>query len=204
MKLILKKILFSALFALVALNVHAETDPKTMLESVASNIVNFLEKNKEKLKADESLAINLVKKELLPYIDQEALGRRVLAKEWKNASAEQQKVFVEKFVDLVIKTYAKGLAQYDGQTFTFESTEYGRDNTIARVKSEMKQSDGAPVKIDYWLKKPKGLNEWRVVDVSIEGISMATSYRNQFGQQIEKDGLDSVIKKLANNEIELK
>lgn len=204
MKFLVKKVLFGTLFSLLALNAYAETDPKTMLEQVAINIVNYLEKNKEKLKTDESLAINLVKKELLPYIDQEALGRRVLAKEWKNASTEQQKVFVEKFVDLVIKTYAKGLAQYDGQTFSFENTEYGRDNTIARVKSEMKQSDGAPVKIDYWLKKPKGLNEWRVVDVSIEGISMATSYRNQFGQQIEKEGLDSVIKKLANNEIELK
>jgi phospholipid transport system substrate-binding protein len=204
MKLIIKNALFSTLFILLTVNVYADADPKIMLQQVADNIVNYLEKNKEKLKSDENLAIDLVKRELLPYIDQEGLGRRVLAKEWKNASPEQQKLFVEKFVDLVIKTYAKGLAQYDGQSFLFEETEYGKNNAIARVKSEMKQKDGAPVKIDYWLKKPKGLDEWRVVDVSIEGISMATSYRNQFAQQIEKEGLDAVIQKLANNEIELK
>jgi phospholipid transport system substrate-binding protein len=204
MKTVIKNLLLTASLLLFALNLYAATDPKIMLQQVADNIVSYLEKNKEQLKNDENLAIDLVKRELLPYIDQEGLGRRVLAKEWKNATPEQQKLFVEKFVDLVIKTYAKGLAQYDGQSFVFENTEYGKDKTIARVKSEMQQKDGAPVKIDYLLKKPKGLDEWRVVDVSIEGISMATSYRNQFAQQIEKEGLDSVIQKLANNQIELK
>lgn len=183
---------------------NASTDPKSMLETVANNITDYLSENKDKVAADQNIAVNLVKNELVPYIDQEALGRRVLAREWNNATPEQQKIFVEKFVDLVIDTYAKGLAQYDGQTFEFENTEYNKAKDAARVKSQMKQQKGEPVKIDYYLKKPKGMDEWRVVDVRIEGISMATSYRNQFAQQIKQEGLDSVIKKLANNEIELK
>ena len=175
-----------------------------MLQEVANNITNYLSENKDKVANDQSIAVNLVKNELVPFIDQEALGRRVLAREWNNATADQQKIFVEKFVDLVIDTYAKGLAQYDGQTFEFEDTEYNKAKDAARVKSQMKQQKGEAIKIDYYLKKPKGMDEWRVVDVRIEGISMATSYRNQFAQQIKQEGLDSVIKKLANNEIELK
>ena len=67
----------------------------------------------------------------------------------------------------------------------------------------MNQTDGEPVKIDYLLKKPKGLDEWRVVDVRIEGISMANSYKNQFAQQIQNEGLQSVLDKLAKKEITL-
>ncbi|WP_144394803.1 MlaC/ttg2D family ABC transporter substrate-binding protein [Pleionea sediminis] len=181
----------------------AESDPKDMLKGVADNIVSYLEKNQDKLQDNPDMAVELVKKELVPYIDQEGLGRRVLAKEWKNASPQQQQKFVEEFVNLVVNTYAKGLAQYEGQSFEFEDTEYNSKETAARVKSVMNQPKGEPVKIDYLLRKPKGLDAWRVIDVRIEGISMASSYRNQFAQQIQKDGLDSVIKKLENNEIEL-
>lgn len=201
-------LLFKRLTAILMLGFistsFAATDPKDMLQAVADNIINYLEKNKDSLAETPDIAVKLVKKELVPYIDQEALGRRVLAKEWKNATPKQQQKFVEEFVNLVINTYAKGLAQYDGQTFEFEDTEYNSSQTAARVKSVMNQSKGEPVKIDYLLRKPDGLDAWRVIDVRIEGISMASSYRNQFAQQIQKEGLDSVIKKLENNEIELK
>ncbi len=181
----------------------AETDPKAMLQQVADNMISFLKENQSKLAEDESLAKNLVRKELLPYVDEVGLGRRVLAKHWKEASEDQQKMFVEKFVDLVINTYAKGLSQYDGQEFSFEDTELNEAKTVARVKSEMKQKEGEPVRIDYLLKKPKGLDEWRVIDVSIEGISMVQSYRNQFGAEIKKSSLNDMLDKLAKNEIDL-
>ncbi|NVJ49421.1 MAG: ABC transporter substrate-binding protein [Gammaproteobacteria bacterium] len=191
------------LFSVVALNTTAATEPKDMLESAAKNIITYLEANQAKLAENPQLSVDLVKKELVPYIDQEGLGRRVLAQEWRNATPKQQQEFVALFVDLVIETYAKGLAQYSGQTFEFEETEYNDKQTLARVKSQMNQTDGEPVKIDYLLKKPKGLDEWRVVDVRIEGISMANSYKNQFAQQIQNEGLQSVLDKLANKEIKL-
>ncbi|WMS88086.1 MlaC/ttg2D family ABC transporter substrate-binding protein [Pleionea litopenaei] len=181
----------------------AATEPKQMLQSAADNIISYLKENQSKLAENPQLSVDLVKKELVPYIDQEALGRRVLAKEWRTATPQQQQQFVELFVDLVIDTYAKGLAQYNNQTFEFEDTEYNDKMTLARVKSQMNQTDGEPVKIDYLLKKPKGLDEWRVVDVRIEGISMANSYKNQFAQQIQNEGLQSVLDKLAKKEITL-
>ncbi|MCO7222751.1 phospholipid-binding protein MlaC [Pleionea sp. CnH1-48] len=191
-------------FSFALSTAHAETDPRAMLEGVATNIVDYLKKNKDKMAEDEQLAKDLVRKELLPYVDEVGLGRRVLGSNWKKASPEQQKVFVEKFTNLVIDTYAKGLSQYDGQTFEFSDTQLSKNKKSARVRSEMKQTSGSPVKIDYLLKKPKGLNEWRVVDVTIEGISMVQSYRNQFNQQIKKEGLDSIIAKLSNNELDIK
>ncbi|NVJ59999.1 MAG: ABC transporter substrate-binding protein [Gammaproteobacteria bacterium] len=201
MKLISRSIM--AVILLISAPLFSEEDPRAMLQGAADKIIVYLEKNKDQLEAKPELSVELVKRELLPYIDQEGLGRRVLGKAWKDASADQQKAFVSEFVDLVIDTYAKGLAQYSGQTFEFQDAEYNSKQTAARVQSVMKQTDGEPIKIDYLLRKPKGLEEWRVVDVSIEGISMANSYKNQFATQIQNEGIQSVIDKLVANEIEL-
>lgn len=201
MKLLSRSLI--GLLMLISAPLFSAEDPRAMLEGAADNIIAYLEKNKDQLEAKPELSVELVKRELLPYIDQEGLGRRVLGRAWKDATSDQQKAFVTEFVNLVIDTYAKGLAQYSGQTFQFQDAEYNSKQTAARVQSVMNQTEGEPIKIDYLLRKPKGLEEWRVVDVSIEGISMANSYKNQFAPQIQNDGLQSVIDKLVAKEIEL-
>jgi phospholipid transport system substrate-binding protein len=37
-----------------------------------------------------------------------------------------------------------------------------------------------------------------VYDIVIEGVSLVTNYRSQFAQEIRQNGLDSLIKKLAD------
>ena len=39
---------------------------------------------------------------------------------------------------------------------------------------------------------------WKVYDIVIEGVSLVTNYRGQFSQEVRQNGLDSLIKKLAN------
>ncbi|MEE4246090.1 MAG: ABC transporter substrate-binding protein [Kangiellaceae bacterium] len=191
------------LVLLVTTQSYASAEPKAMLVQAADNIISYLKSNKEAISKDESLAIKLVNTELLPYISQESMARRVLGKHWKSATSEQKKIFIDKFLGLVITTYAKGLAQYSGQTFEFEDTEYNTKKNGARVKSVMNQPEGEPIKIDYLFRKMKASGEWRVVDVSIEGASMAKTYRNQYAEQINKDGFEVFINKLKNDEIKM-
>ncbi len=40
--------------------------------------------------------------------------------------------------------------------------------------------------------------EWRVTDVSFDGVSMVKDYQNQFGKLIKKDGAEGFLKKLQN------
>ncbi|MGH8277757.1 MAG: ABC transporter substrate-binding protein, partial [Steroidobacteraceae bacterium] len=41
---------------------------------------------------------------------------------------------------------------------------------------------------------------WKAWDVVIDGISYVNSYREDFGAQIEQQGIDSVIKRLESGE----
>ena len=207
MKVVIYKLvllLWACLLVSQAMAAEAQ-DPAQMLKQAADRMVSYLETNKEKLATDEKQAKQLVRKELLPYIDQMGLGRRVLSRRvWDNATQEQRTLFVEKLISLVIDTYAKGLAKYDGERFIFSKAQYTRDKKTARIKSTMEQKNDKPVQINYTLKKPEGLDEWRVIDVSIEGVSMVLTYRSQFRHQIKQDGFEKVLEKLVNQDIELK
>ena len=68
--------------------------------------------------------------------------------------------------------------------------------TSVTVKTAILQSGGQPVVVDYSLEKQA--DAWKVYDIVIEGVSLVTNYRSQFTQEIRQNGLDSLIKKLAD------
>ena len=66
------------------------------------------------------------------------------------------------------------------------------------MRTEVKRNNGDRVSVNYYLHKtPEG---WKAWDVVIDGISYVKSYREDFGAQIEQQGIDSVIKRLETGE----
>jgi phospholipid transport system substrate-binding protein len=66
---------------------------------------------------------------------------------------------------------------------------------IVIVKTEITQSGGQPIRVNYALSKNSG--KWLVFDIVIEGVSLVTNYRSQFSSVIKKNGIDTLIKRLA-------
>ena len=65
-------------------------------------------------------------------------------------------------------------------------------------RTEVKRANGDRVAVNYYLRRtPQG---WKAWDVVIDGISYVNSYRTDFGEQIEAQGLDAVIKRLESGE----
>jgi phospholipid transport system substrate-binding protein len=63
------------------------------------------------------------------------------------------------------------------------------------IKTEVLQPGAPPLPIDYMLEKDG--NSWKVFDIIIEGVSLVTNYRGQFGNEIKQNGMASLISKLA-------
>jgi phospholipid transport system substrate-binding protein len=38
---------------------------------------------------------------------------------------------------------------------------------------------------------------WKVYDITIEGVSLVTNYRGQFGTEIRQGGMDGLIQRIA-------
>ena len=61
------------------------------------------------------------------------------------------------------------------------------------IESKIFQPDGAPIPVSYRLLRR---DAWRVIDVSVKGISMARLYRGQFASVVKRDGIDGLLAQL--------
>ena len=192
----MSKALIALTFLTFSLTSVAFEDPKLHLEEVTQKISNEILSNKDKIKKDSEYAKSLIRDFLLPEVDSEYMAKRILGKTyWMQASEEPRKTFINEFIGLLLNSYAKGLANYDGQPITYDDTQYSRSGNLANVRSTIQPNEGEPILIDYRLKVQPD-ESWLVTDVIIEGVSMAKSYANQYREQISKLGLEETLKQL--------
>ena len=175
-------------------------NPRVYLESVANSLIVKIEAKKKELKTNDELAKQLVRENLLPAIDTDGFAKRTLGKKaWSSASDVQKKKFVNLFIELVIGNYAKGLSLYDGQEFKFSDPVLSKSGKSAKVRSSMQQTGSTPIIIDYLLSNKSG--KWKIINLTIEGVSMIKSYKSQFSPRLNKLGLDAFLTELASGKI---
>jgi phospholipid transport system substrate-binding protein len=196
----MKKLLLPLLLIL-PLTAMANGDPESLVREAADKMIALLEENKQQLQSDELLAHNIVREQLLPLIDTEGLGKRLLKRKvWNQLTDIQRKRFTDAFINHLINTYAKGLANYDGHRFHFIKTEYSTTRQTAWVYSEILSKKREAFSIIYTLKQVGNSKDWKVIDVSVEGIKILQNYREQLKTVDVSDGFDVLLAKIESTE----
>lgn len=188
-----------ALFAglLIATSVLAqEVAPDTLIKNVTSEVLEIVRKDKDIQNGNTRKAVELVEAKVLPYFNFTRMTQLALARDWRKASAAQQKVLTEEFRELLVRTYSKALTEYKNQTIDFKPLSLKSGETDARVRTEIKQPGGKPIQLDYYLEKAGGT--WKVYDIEVSGVSLVTNYRETFASAINKDGIDGLVKVLQD------
>ena len=137
----------------------------------------------------------MVERLLLPHVDLERTSRLVLGKHWRRATPPQREAFIGQFRELLLRTYATALVEFADVDVDFLDTRYSKDRTGAIVRTRINLSDGRPpVGIDYRLGRSDA--DWKVFDVIVGGISLVTTYRTSFSQEVGRVGLDGLLRTL--------
>ena len=63
------------------------------------------------------------------------------------------------------------------------------------MRTAVIQQGGPPIPIDYAMEKVAS-GDWKVYDVVIDGASLVTTYRSSFNDQVQKGGIDGLVKTL--------
>ena len=193
MKKYLTKLLFLAVF--FSINSIAALGPEDLVRKTAEDVLFAIKADEEIQKGDKEKIYKLAEEKILPNFDFERVARLVLGRAWRSASDEQKKEFIVQFRTLLLKTYAVALSKYKNQTIEFKPTRMSDTDEIVIVKTEITQSGGQPIRVNYALSKNSG--KWLVFDIVIEGVSLVTNYRSQFSSEIKRNGMDTLIKKLS-------
>ena len=165
-----------------------------MVKNVTTEVLDIIRKDKDIQSGNTRKASELIESKVLPNFDFNRMTALAVGKDWRGATPEQKKALTEEFHTLLVRTYANALTAYKSQTINFKPFKMGAGEIDVIVKTEVKQPGAKPISIDYSLQKDSGY--WKVYDVIVGGVSLVTSYRDQFKQQIGASGIDSLIKSL--------
>ncbi len=190
--LLLRLMLLSTLFSV---NLGYADSPREVVELAAQKMTQRLIEDKDKIASHDYYLEHLVDELLLPVVDHVYMAKRVLSKNWKKTSKEQKKVFVKAFKHKVIRTYAGAFKAFNGETIKFHDAKFNKTGKKASVKSAIQRIGAPAINVTYKLFLKK--EQWLTYDVVIEGVSLVKSFRDQFKQSIEKNGLAQAISLLA-------
>jgi len=172
--------------------------PDKVIESVAHQVLVDLDKNREAYRKDSTQLRHMIDKYLLKYFDTEYAAQLVLAKNWRTASEEQRRQFIEVFYQSLLLNYGNTLLDFTSDRLKVLPYQGKPADTAATVRSEIRRDNGSKVSVNYTLRLTD--SGWKAYDVTIEGVSYVKSFRTDFGAEIEQKGLDAVIKRLQNQQ----
>lgn len=196
------RFLCSALVALLMLagaanaaDSAAELGPYELVQKVAQDTLRELDAKRAEYQKDRNKIRALVDKTLLPHFDTAYAAQLVLAKNWRTATPEQRKRFVDAFYQSMLLNYGEALLEFTPDRLRILPYTPGKpDDTTATVRSEVRRDNGTNVSVNYSLHKTDA--GWKAFDVQIEGVSYVKSFRTDFGSEIQQKGLEAVIQRL--------
>jgi phospholipid transport system substrate-binding protein len=177
----------------------SESDPVSMLQSIANNMINGLKNHRATLKTNPQIVYRLAHQYVVPYADIHAMSQRVLPRQtWESATDQQRQQFEKEFTTLLIRTYASALSAYQDQRVQFYPVRGGvtGKNTI-EVSSEIISARREPIRVSYRLVRVGGA--WRLYDMSVEGVDMLESFRAQFADILSTGNMAQLLQRLSSH-----
>ena len=177
---------------------QASRDPSALVQAAAQAMLTDLDKDRDGYRRDPAKVAALVDKHLMPHFDTETSARVVLGQFWRSATPEQRQRFINAFYHSLLVNYGGALVEFTSDRLKILPSRLEPGATTATVRTEVRRQNGDRVSVNYSMRMtPQG---WKAWDVVIDGISYVKSYREDFGAQIESQGLETVIKRLESGE----
>ena len=177
-------------------SVAAEVAPDVLARTVTEEVMAIVRADKDLQSGQPQKVAQLVESKVLPHFNFERMTQLAMARNWRQATPDQQKALIEEFKTLLVRTYTSAFTQYRNETVEYRPVRMAPTDTDVVVKSVVKRPAGHPVTIDYGMEK--GAGGWKVYDVRVEGISLVENYRNTFNSEVQRGGVDGLIRTLRD------
>jgi ABC-type transporter MlaC component len=184
--------------AVVSTAAFAQTAPDAVVKSAVEGTVTAMKADTKARGGDMAQITHIVETHFLPATDFQRTTRIAIGKPWSTATPEQQKQLYEQFTLLLTSTYAASLSQLRDQDvkFKFMPVSVAGGATDVVVQSHV-ISNGGDDAIDYRL--TRGPSGWKIYDINMMGAWLIQVYQTQFADQINKGGIDGLIKFLTEH-----
>jgi phospholipid transport system substrate-binding protein len=166
-------------------------DPVIFIQKLANQAINVLSTQNGSLKEREDQFRDLLRDDFA----MDKIGRFVAGGFWRKMSEEQRKTYQTLFSEWVLKAYSARLGGYSGEQFkVIKKSTAGKRDVI--VHTQIQQTAGNAFNANWRVRK---LGErYKIIDIYVEGVSMAVTQRSEFDAILRKHGIDGLIGQLRD------
>lgn len=119
------------------------------------------------------------------HFDTAVIGRWVLGRPWRTATAAERTEYLKYFEDYVVKVYTTQLLKYSGEQFKVVGAD--KDGSGVSVTSHILDPGGQKPIVVVWRMRPTN-GALKIRDVVIENISMSANQRREFAEVYRQRG----------------
>lgn len=174
----------------------AQEAPDALVKRVTEEVLTIIKNDKELQAGSMKKVFELVDNKILPHFNFMRMTALAVGRDWSKATPEQKQKLAAEFKILLVRTYANALVSYRNQRVNVKPLRMASADTDVTVRTEVHQTSGQPVQLDYSLQKKD--DGWKVYDVIVGGVSLVTNYRETFAQEVRTNGIDGLIRMLVD------
>ena len=119
------------------------------------------------------------------HFDMPAIAKFTLGRYWRTATDEQRTEFRKLFEDFLVQSYSTRFSEYHGEGFVVAGSTTDDGGTIV-VHSKIDMPSSEDIRVDWHLRATDG--GFVIVDIVVEGVSMAVTQRSEFASVIQSRG----------------
>jgi phospholipid transport system substrate-binding protein len=175
--------------------------PDELIKRISTEVLGTIQKDKTLQDGDIDKLIKLVDERVMPNVNFTRMTASAVGRGWREASVEQKNQLTQEFKLLLIRTYAGAFSQAKDVKMQFIPLRAAPDDSEVIVRTRVVPPRGEAIQLDYRLERtPQG---WKIYDVNVLGVWLVENYRNSFAQEINKSGVDGLIRTLRQKNIDL-
>jgi phospholipid transport system substrate-binding protein len=128
-------------------------------------------------------------------VDFDWVGKFVMGRFWREATDDQKKRYLEAYRNFLTKHYTARFSEYTSGSFKITSAkELEKGDSEVSMEIMSGAAGDPPVVIDYKIRKVGG--NYKVYDITVEGVSLITTQRQEFGSVLNDKGIEGLISSL--------
>src|SRR5574337_1542901 len=173
----------------------ADEGPDALIKQWSTDVLASIQGDKSIRSGDTSKVMTLVDAKIMPHTDFARMTASAVGPAWRQATPDQKQKLQDEFKTLLVRTYAGALAQVSSdQKIVVKPLRAAPSDTEVVVRTEVRGS-GDPIQIDYRMEKTG--SDWKIYNFNVMGVWLVDTYRSQFAEQINRNGIDGLISSLA-------
>lgn len=177
-------------------------EPEEIVRDTTDRVIEMIDENHAHYEENPEALREDIREILVPTIDIVYSARLVLGRHGRGLEEDRIEEFADALAEQLLERYATALLEYDLRD-RFEILPQRGENSerMTRVRTRIHLDSANRAPLDYVFRKNDG--RWQVFDVIVEGISYVSTFRNQIGKEIQRDGFDQMLERLKTGEVEL-